>query len=1062
MYFALIQILRINFKCLKIGCIYFCLISIPLATFSQTDTLVFNPIHNQALQQTEIRNLSVAKDGKLWLSTNKGIASFDGTEVNFFGHKESDNITSMWSSSISFLNPIEDKKSNLFVVTISGPTYYFDTKTGKANYLEIMSNNKKNYIPQPYSDIYIENDSSIWLARYNGSFLHYKVFSKKTTYYNITDDENSLKNVVTCIRKDQINSDLLWLATKNGIYSFNIRSGTLHRNFRCNNVKDSSDDDVNIVNIDVVKDTIWFTAGAKGVGCYDTQSGLYTIFSYHSSVSDNTLFDIKYFQRKNIEEYYFGTEKMAPGTFNIKTHQYSFKAKITGNFPGLKIDKFIADSNGNCWCLIFGQLFYASNLNNKFKVVPLMANRSKNVVRVFKTVIYNEKEHNYYAAFDKSDNILVFNEKTIFLKSISIIHNKNDFVNNTVTDIGFDKNGRLWATGQNLFLYDSINRQMQPVKNEYPNLPFSNQGFQNMVFREKYLYTLPSSSSCKSIYRINTNTFTYDSVPLPDMMLDKKGVNQFGVLEIDSKSNYAYISNKRTLYQYNLKNGQIKLIIGLRFESIPFSFYSNFHWYEIDDHDNLWVSTNGIIRVYEPKELRVLKKIQKDHEVYLLQSTNFSHRGIMGFINSGGVELFDYINDRHYKLTLSDGLTVKMNSGISSANNLLFVGSELDAIEYIPINVIVNQHLKRTCYLSNIQLFNQPYTTDTLPEYLHSIKLAHDKNFITLTFSSTEFEQPERLEYRYKLQGVDEDWVYTTYLNRTISYPDLKPGNYIFFTAIKNLDGSWNGSKVNLNINIIPAWWQTTWFKTLLVATILLLISLIARRRIKVVRRQEQVKSLHEKALLELEAKALRAQMNPHFIFNCMNSIKSLIQQKEEDKAINYLTTFSKLIRTIFNNSDKREISLYDEIETCRLYTQLERMRFGNKFNYAFNVDEAIDLKSIMVPALIVQPFIENAIWHGIVPRETGGNVDLYVTRKNGNIEIIVEDDGIGREVSQKNKSVSNLTHQSKGVNLTQSRLKLDNQLKQRQANLEIIDKRGDTGKATGTKVIIKINDEES
>ena len=135
----------------------------------------------------------------------------------------------------------------------------------------------------------------------------------------------------------------------------------------------------------------------------------------------------------------------------------------------------------------------------------------------------------------------------------------------------------------------------------------------------------------------------------------------------------------------------------------------------------------------------------------------------------------------------------------------------------------------------------------------------------------------------------------------------------------------------------------------------------------------EKQKSIHEKELLEMEARALRAQMNPHFIFNCMNSIKSLIQKNDQDKAVTYLTTFSKLIRTIFQNSDKREITLYDEIETCKLYTQLESMRFGNKFNYHFKVDETIDLKSVQVPALIIQPFIENAIWHGIMPKENGG-----------------------------------------------------------------------------------------
>jgi len=135
-------------------------------------------------------------------------------------------------------------------------------------------------------------------------------------------------------------------------------------------------------------------------------------------------------------------------------------------------------------------------------------------------------------------------------------------------------------------------------------------------------------------------------------------------------------------------------------------------------------------------------------------------------------------------------------------------------------------------------------------------------------------------------------------------------------------------------------------------------------------------------------------------------------------------------------------------------------MRFNNKLSYSVNIDENIDLKSVQVPALIIQPFIENAIWHGIVPRNAGGNVSLSAFKKNGNVEIAVDDDGIGRETSGQNKSASGLVHHSKGVNLTQSRLELDNLLQQRRAGLEIIDKTDENGKATGTKVILTINEE--
>lgn len=226
------------------------------------------------------------------------------------------------------------------------------------------------------------------------------------------------------------------------------------------------------------------------------------------------------------------------------------------------------------------------------------------------------------------------------------------------------------------------------------------------------------------------------------------------------------------------------------------------------------------------------------------------------------------------------------------------------------------------------------------------------------------------------------------------------------------------------------------------------------------VRKEERLKIKYKLERTELEAKALRAQMNPHFIFNCLNSIKLLIQDEQKEKSIAYLTTFSKLIRTLFNNADKKEITLYDEIETCKFYLQLEAMRFDEKFSYSINVDPDIDLKSIYVPALIIQPFIENSIWHGIVPKETGGQVEVSVTQNNNTVKIVVDDNGIGREASQQNKATSQVMHQSKGVHLTRSRLELDNLLQQRHAKLDIIDKKNDDGAAMGTTVILKISEE--
>lgn len=225
---------------------------------------------------------------------------------------------------------------------------------------------------------------------------------------------------------------------------------------------------------------------------------------------------------------------------------------------------------------------------------------------------------------------------------------------------------------------------------------------------------------------------------------------------------------------------------------------------------------------------------------------------------------------------------------------------------------------------------------------------------------------------------------------------------------------------------------------------------------VKGVRTEEQLKTQYQLQLVEMEAKALRAQMNPHFIYNCLNSIKALIQDNDKNRAIEYLTTFSKLIRTLFQNSDKREINLYDEIETCKLYTDLESMRLNGKLKHEFLVDPNIDLKSVKVPALIIQPFIENAIWHGIVPKEKG----MIIVSVKGVADTIVcevDDDGIGRERSTLNKPVTPVIHESKGVHLSQARLKLEKKLNGTNAFIETIDKY-ENNQSTGTRVVITFN----
>ena len=1037
-------------------------VSIP--TFSQNDSLVLNPVNNPFLKQYSLRKMCVDKRGKLWFTTDKGLLRYDGNDIALFVHKEGD-TTSLTTNSQGRLHL--DSEGNIYLFEV-GANDYINTTTGKVTQLSIKIKDEyksKVVFPYPFTQPYIDNDKSFWVGMYNVGFIHYSRETHKTDFYLLHDSLPFQSNTVYVIQRDVNNKNILWLATDNGIYSLDKITGELKRNFKSAIPADSSFYDLLTTRMQVSKDTIWFAVPLAGVGCYEIKTGVYSIFHIKNQKGTKiTKINIDFFERKNGNEFYIGTDYDLPGTFNTSTRRYSFNSKTSNNLPAVELRHIASDSSGNFWSLIYYQLYSAGQSLNKFRLLPFPTNKSTlGAENAFKRIIWDGRTKYYYAAFDSKNEVFVLDSNMTVIKSIPIETSKNETRFN-IYDLGFDKNGRLWLTGTKLWTYDDKSKKFIQVNKLKRNFHFKDERFQSLSFRGDFIYMQPADPACNAIYRLNYKLLTCDSILLPGEILSDKGaMNQMGkkmdVLEVDKKQKFAYLCYHMSLFQLNLVTGKAKLITKVNEKIKPFQHFYNMSWYSLDDDDRIWVSTLESTKVYEPENLKIIEEIFPEKDVYPIQQHNIEGKGIMCILNSNGVLIVDYRNNKQFQLTASDGLISTFNSGVACINDILFVGA-LGYIQYLPLSSVLNKAKSRTCYLSSIQIFNKPFATDTLPEFLQTLKLSYDSNFITLTFSSTEYVKQDRLEYRYKLEGINKDWVHANYLNRTITYNDLKPGSYSFYATVKNTDGTWSNDGVNLSITIVPAWWQTNVFKLICLLLLIAVAYLFGKWRIKSVRRQEQLKSKYEKELLELEAKALRAQMNPHFIFNCMNSIKSLIQKNEHEKAIAYLTTFSKLIRTIFQNSDKREISLADEIETCRLYTNLESMRFGDKFDYRFDVDDSLDLKSVMVPALIIQPFIENAIWHGVMPKEDGGTVTVTIYKDDHAIRCIIDDDGIGREVSNQNKfKGESSTHQSKGVRLTQSRLDLDNLLNERKASVEIIDKTNEAGKTTGTKVIIQLTE---
>ncbi len=213
-----------------------------------------------------------------------------------------------------------------------------------------------------------------------------------------------------------------------------------------------------------------------------------------------------------------------------------------------------------------------------------------------------------------------------------------------------------------------------------------------------------------------------------------------------------------------------------------------------------------------------------------------------------------------------------------------------------------------------------------------------------------------------------------------------------------------------------------------------------------------------QQKMAEIEMQALRAQMNPHFIFNCLNSINRYIVKSDQATASLYLTRFAKLIRLILDNSNNKNVILANELEALRLYIEMEALRFDKKFTYSITVDESVNADSVEVPPLIIQPYVENAIWHGLLHKETEGHLSISISKISENmIECVIEDNGVGRERARELRSKSAITRKSLGMKLTESRLSLLNKYAELTASVDIIDLGDKTSATEGTRVILKM-----
>lgn len=340
-------------------------------------------------------------------------------------------------------------------------------------------------------------------------------------------------------------------------------------------------------------------------------------------------------------------------------------------------------------------------------------------------------------------------------------------------------------------------------------------------------------------------------------------------------------------------------------------------------------------------------------------------------------------------ITKSDGLLSE------EVHDLLLQGGALYAANSRGISMIDIKDWETEAVAPLVNL--RPLVADGQVVQGDSLELSYNTGNIVLNFDGIHFRSFDRIRYEYRTLGLDSRWQASA--NNSISYGALASGRYTFQVRTRSAFGNYS-EVAQTTFTILTPFWLSWWFLLLISLVVVAVVWSLVKTIIKRNKKKAQQQFDFELRMADAERKALQSQLNPHFIFNSLNSIQAMVLEKNPEEAYSYLEKFSKLIRRILEFSEKSMVSLNDELETLRLYMDLENLRLDGKFEYEIKVSDGVSLIR-EIPSLITQPYVENSIWHGVMPLDTRrGKIEINVHLDSGELMIDIIDNGVGRKQS--------------------------------------------------------------
>ncbi|GAB1451540.1 sensor histidine kinase [Draconibacterium sp.] len=986
---------------------------------------------DNGLSHNFVQQITQDKTGFLWISTWDGLNRYDGYEFKNYFHKPNDSTT------VPFFvvdKTVVDASNNVWVMCQQRPAVIYNRNT------DCFERFKPAEIRElVISDITLGPDSTVWIFSNNNKKLyHFDIENRLLSAFQFLDENGNPKIFENYPQLLIDNKDGIWLISiENNKYevfrgeifdastvkllsmkSLPIRIDTLYSDYKTQVVYD----------MNINENGIIFLFSKFGLFSYDTAAGRF-VENFNTAIPDQI----------SGNPYYFWSDK--------KTGIHIFDTKEKEVFsinpqPKKFIENVFVDSQKTVWVADSTNSHENIGLTRYMKTMSYFKYYLTNVIEPATTNILSStskiKNQEKWIAMRGLENILTIKPNGSFEKlSIPLVNGKLPRIFSMAKDsfgiwLGCTDNCLIrYDFTQNIFTTTVLNPDDEKGK--------VNLRMHNILLDKEDLII----NGHEGIYKYNPFNMKLSMV----------------YKHAPYNSCFCMISDENNGYWIGVSNNTIKHLDDNYKEISSYRIDEGFNNVEhicVGDSSDVWVAImgGGLGHIYTDSGKMEVFTTSNGLVNNTVLNILKDKKGNLWISTNKGISMFNPHTRQFRNFEKADGMLIEeFNSDANylASDGEMFFGGVGGVLSFYPDSV-----QKYDSIGNSGQLLITDFKVSGISRYfekpiyeLNEVALKKGDNNFQLTFARLDFNHSDQIKYRYRMSAQNSTWTETDHRQRNINYANLGPGKYKLEIEATNSSGEWDGA-ISLIVFIPPFYYQSLWFKILIFMILVTLIAfafVIYTRQIRLTAKQKQD---------ELRLESLRGQMNPHFIFNALNSINYFISNSDKISANSYIADFSRLIRNFLNNLSHEYIPFEKELESIQDYLKLEHLRFNDKFDYELKLEMENHSQISVFPGL-VQPFIENAIWHGVRGLDDRkGKIKVSFKRLDTNlIRCTVEDDGIGRKQAEIQKNILP-EKKSRGIGIVTERLKIISEISKFQYALliEDVDPRK---KEAGTRAIIDL-----